>query len=120
MITHKINQFCLLFAILPWILFTLGIIQHTNIHACILALISLFFLCGIKYHKLVLPLYNIYMKIGDVMHCIVSPLLFGSIFIFIFAPLGLLARIFAHKKQLNDTSYFTLRNTPCSNMKEQF
>src|SRR5712691_3754806 len=67
--------------------------------------------------RLLLPLKRLWLKLGHVLHVIVSPIMLGLLYVFSIVSVGLLARLFGKdllslKRDAAATSYWIRRDPP--------
>lgn len=78
-----------------------------------------FALITILKDELLLPLNKLWMRLGLLLGMIVSPIVLGVMFFFLFTPISFLMRLFGrdelHLKKCASTSYWKLRETAGSN-----
>tara|TARA_B100001989_G_C24144636_1_gene271944 strand:- start:64 stop:450 length:387 start_codon:yes stop_codon:yes gene_type:complete len=89
-----------------------------------IAISLIFLLLGIKNSKLLTPLNKLWMKIGNILGNIISPVVMGIIFFFIVTPTGLILRLFKkdvlNLKKNNSNTYWIKKDNKFNNMKNQF
>ena len=110
-----------------WSAIFLIIAYKNSMNAVFLSLAGGFFLCSCCYPEIFLKtrLLQAWIKIGDFLGKINSKIIIFILFFFIFTPIGLLLKIFNKdllSKKLDKTAntYFKLRETPPTDMKNQF
>ncbi len=91
-------------------------LQLNNNHmlAILAGLVSMsFVLASLFFEQLLLPLNRAWMRFGLLLSRIVSPIIFGFIFFFLFAPIGILMKLVGRDelrlKQSNRTSHWKNR-----------
>lgn len=109
---HKFGYF---FAFIFLIVSTYFFFKEISIAFYTSSLLSLvFFLITIFNAKILRPLNKLWMKFGLFLGILVSPLVMGFIFFFIFTPIGISMRLFGRDELLlkfdNKPSYWTKRN----------
>ena len=89
-------------------------------------LISLIFLIlGLINSKLLTPLNKLWIKFGNLLGSIISPIIMAIIFFLVVTPTGILLRIFGKdllniKQKSNKNSYWIKKDKRISKMKQQF
>lgn len=87
---------------------------HYNIAAGLLAASIVFLLISIFSPKMLGPLNRVWMKFGDLLHKIVSPIILAIMYFVVITPFGILMRTFGkdpvHKKwSKEETTYWVTR-----------
>ena len=100
------------------------LLNQEDVRVWSLVISSIFLILGLLDSKILYPLNKIWIKFGNLLGKIVSPLVMGIIFFFVVTPIGFLMRLL--KKDLlnlkfkDNKSYWIEKNEPKSKMKNQF
>ena len=85
---------------------------------------TIFLILGIKNSKLLTPLNKAWIKFGEILGKIVSPIILAVVFFGIVTPIGLLLRLFKkdvlNLKLNNKSSYWLKRDKDMNQMDRQF
>jgi hypothetical protein len=76
-----------------------------------------FLVVAVAMPRLLLPLKRLWLKLGSVLHLVISPIVLGILYVFSFVTVGLLARLFGKdllslKRDAAATSYWVGREPP--------
>tara|TARA_B100001093_G_C26845287_1_gene1022481 strand:+ start:172 stop:549 length:378 start_codon:yes stop_codon:yes gene_type:complete len=116
------------FGILFFIVFLLiaiwPLLSESSIRVWSLIISLIFLLLGLINSKLLTPLKNIWIKLGEFLGKIIAPIIMGIIYFFIVTPIGLIMRI-AGKYLINikyskEKSYWINRKKNIGPMNRQF
>ena len=116
------------FGILFFIVFLLiaiwPLISESSIRVWSLIISLIFLLLGLINSKLLTPLKNVWIKLGEFLGKIIAPIIMGIIYFFIVTPIGLIMRI-AGKDLINikyskEKSYWINRKKNIGPMNRQF
>ena len=116
------------FGILFFIVFLLiaiwPLLSESSIRVWSLIISLIFLLLGLINSKLLTPLKNIWIKLGEFLGKIIAPIIMGIIYFFIVTPIGLIMRI-AGKDLINikyskEKSYWINRKKNIGPMNRQF
>ena len=78
---------------------------------------AFFLLMAIAMPRLLLPLKRLWLKLGSVLHLVISPIVLGLLYVFSIVTVGLLTRLFGKdllslKRDAAATSYWVRREPP--------
>tara|TARA_B100000579_G_C22525723_1_gene708312 strand:+ start:347 stop:727 length:381 start_codon:yes stop_codon:yes gene_type:complete len=89
-----------------------------------LVLSFLFLILGLFNSKILTPIKNIWIKLGEILGKFIAPIVMGLIFFIILTPISLLLRILGKDllktKFLKNSSYWIHRDKDMGSMKKQF
>ena len=99
--------------------------QDQPINFILIFISTIFLILGVFYSKILSPLNNLWIKLGELLGSIVAPIIMALVYFLILTPISLLVRIFGKdllglkflKKQ---NSYWIKRNKDLSKMDKQF
>tara|TARA_B100001027_G_scaffold171913_1_gene123313 strand:+ start:381 stop:758 length:378 start_codon:yes stop_codon:yes gene_type:complete len=100
------------------------LLNQEDVRVWSLVISSIFLILGLLDSKILYPLNKIWIKFGNLLGKIVSPLVMGIIFFIVVTPIGLLMKLL--KKDLLNlkfnkyNSYWVEKREPKSKMKNQF
>ena len=116
------------FGILFFIVFLLiaiwPILSESSIRVWSLIISLIFLLLGLINSKLLTPLKNVWIKLGEFLGKIIAPIIMGIIYFFIVTPIGLIMRIIGKDliniKYSKEKSYWINRKKNIGPMNRQF
>lgn len=111
------KSFGLVFAVLFAIIALVPLYKQGDIRWWSFAISGIFLITSFVAPKILGPLNSVWLKFGDLLHSIVSPVIMGLIFYLVVSPTGLVMRIFSKVplKLMFDrdaTSYWIVRDPP--------
>ena len=100
------------------------LLNGENLRLWSLLISMIFFILGLLNAKILTPFNKIWMKFGEILGSVISPLVMGVIFFGIVTPTGLLLKLIGKdllklKKDKKDT-YWIEKDNSNNNMKNQF
>jgi len=118
------KSFGVIFFVVFLIFGTWPLIYDENIRVWSLIISFIFLLTAITKPEILRPLNYLWIKFGDLLGIIISPIVMGVIFFFVVTPIGLLMKLLG-KDLLNiklskKNSYWIKRNKKIGSMKRQF
>ena len=123
----KINQgknFGILFFIVFFIYGLWPIINSNELRIWSLLIGIIFLIFGLFYPKVLLPLNNVWIKFGEILGKIISPLVMGIVFFVFITPMTFIVRLFGKDllsiKFNSKSSYWINRKKNITSMKKQF
>lgn len=123
----KINQgknFGILFFIVFFIYGLWPIINSNELRIWSLLIGIIFLIFGLFYPKVLLPLNNVWIKFGEILGKIISPLVMGIVFFVFITPMAFIVRLFGKDllsiKFNSKSSYWINRKKNITSMKKQF
>ena len=124
-VTNSSNRgFGLVFFIFFFIVSIYPLFKSGELRYWSLIIAFVFISLGLINSKLLNPLNKIWIKFGNMLGIIISPLVMGVIFFFIITPtsiiLSLLGKDILNLKKNKSKSYWIAKSGPKSNMKNQF
>ena len=118
------KEFGILFFIVFLIIGLWPLLNNSSIRIWALIVALLFLVLGILNLKILTPLKKGWIKFGELLGKIISPIIMGLIFFLIITPIGLFMRLIGkdllNLKYNNDQSYWTKRSKDINTMKKQF
>jgi len=118
------KSFGVIFFVVFLIFGTWPLIYDENIRVWSLITSFIFLLTAITKPKILKPLNHLWIKFGDLLGIIISPIVMGVVFFFVVTPIGLLMRLLGKDllniKFLKKNSYWIQRNKKIGSMKRQF
>ena len=118
------KEFGILFFIVFLIIGLWPLLNNSSIRIWALIIALLFLVLGILNLKILTPLKKGWIKFGELLGKIISPIIMGFIFFLIITPIGLFMRLIGkdllNLKYNNDQSYWTKRSKDINTMKKQF
>tara|TARA_B100001121_G_C18340595_1_gene457721 strand:- start:60 stop:437 length:378 start_codon:yes stop_codon:yes gene_type:complete len=118
------KEFGILFFIVFLIIGLWPLLNNSSIRIWALIVALLFLVLGILNLKILTPLKKGWIKFGELLGKIISPIIMGFIFFLIITPIGLFMRLIGkdllNLKYNNDQSYWTKRSKDINTMKKQF
>jgi len=118
------RSFGIVFSIFFLIISLWPLKSGNELNLFLLLISAIFLLLGLTNSKLLSPLNIIWFKFGLFLGKMVSPVVMGIIFFFVFTPTSLILKIFRkdvlNLKKNNDNSYWIEKSGPKSKMKNQF
>ena len=118
------KEFGILFFIVFLIIGLWPLLNNSSIRIWALIIALLFLVLGILNLQILTPLKKGWIKFGELLGKIISPIIMGFIFFLIITPIGLFMKLL--KKDLlnlkfnNSDTYWIKKNEPKSKMKDQF
>ena len=118
------KEFGILFFIVFLIIGLWPLLNNSSIRIWALIVALLFLVLGILNLKILTPLKKGWIKFGELLGKIISPIIMGFIFFLIITPIGLFMRLIGkdllNLKYNNDQTYWTKRSKDINTMKRQF
>ena len=118
------KSFGIVFFIFFLILATWPLIHGESLRVWSLIVASIFLFLGLINSKLLYPLNLIWMKFGELLGKIISPIVMGIVYFFVITPIGLLMRLMGKdllKTKFNDSkTYWLKREKNIGPMNSQF
>ena len=118
------KEFGILFFIVFLIIGLWPLLNNSSIRIWALIIALLFLFLGILNLQILTPLKKGWIKFGELLGKIISPIIMGFIFFLIITPIGLFMRLIGkdllNLKYNNDQSYWTKRSKDINTMKRQF
>ena len=118
------KEFGILFFIVFLIIGLWPLLNNSSIRIWALIIALLFLVLGILNLQILTPLKKGWIKFGELLGKIISPIIMGLIFFLIITPIGLFMRLIGkdllNLKYNNDQSYWTKRSKDINTMKKQF
>ena len=118
------KEFGILFFIVFLIIGLWPLLNNSSIRIWALIIALLFLFLGILNLQILTPLKKGWIKFGELLGKIISPIIMGFIFFLIITPIGLFMRLIGkdllNLKYNNDQSYWTKRSKDINTMKKQF
>ena len=118
------KEFGILFFIVFLIIGLWPLLNNSSIRIWALIIALLFLVLGILNLQILTPLKKGWIKFGELLGKIISPIIMGLIFFLIITPIGLFMRLIGkdllNLKYNNDKTYWTKRSKDINKMKKQF
>ena len=118
------KEFGILFFIVFLIIGLWPLLNNSSIRIWALIIALLFLVLGILNLQILTPLKKGWIKFGELLGKIISPIIMGFIFFLIITPIGLFMRLIGkdllNLKYNNDQTYWTKRSKDINTMKKQF
>ena len=118
------KEFGILFFIVFLIIGLWPLLNNSSIRIWALIIALLFLFLGILNLQILTPLKKGWIKFGELLGKIISPIIMGFIFFLIITPIGLFMRLIGkdllNLKYNNDQTYWTKRSKDINTMKRQF
>ena len=118
------KEFGILFFIVFLIIGLWPLLNNSSIRIWALIIALLFLVLGILNLQILTPLKKGWIKFGELLGKIISPIIMGFIFFLIITPIGLFMRLIGkdllNLKYNNDKTYWTKRSKDINTMKKQF
>ena len=118
------KEFGILFFIVFLIIGLWPLLNNSSIRIWALIIALLFLVLGILNLQILTPLKKGWIKFGELLGKIISPIIMGFIFFLIITPIGLFMRLIGkdllNLKYNNDQTYWTKRSKDINTMKRQF
>ena len=118
------KEFGILFFIVFLIIGLWPLLNNSSIRIWALIIALLFLVLGILNLQILTPLKKGWIKFGELLGKIISPIIMGLIFFLIITPIGLFMRLIGkdllNLKYNNDKTYWTKRSKDINTMKKQF
>ena len=119
------KSFGIVFFIFFLILATWPLIHGESLRVWSLIVASIFLFLGLINSKLLYPLNLIWMKFGELLGKIISPIVMGIVFFLVVTPIGIIMRLMGKnllglKKNNNKKSYWMKKDNYKTSMKKQF
>ena len=122
--THQNKSFGFLFFLVFALIAFWPIINGHPIRIWAIPFSILFLILGIINSKLLTPFKYLWIKLGEILGLIISPIIMSVIYFFIITPIGLFMRIIGKDilglKFNNNKSYWVKRLSKINSMKRQF
>lgn len=87
------KSFGLIFAVFFLIAFTFLLLKYGSIYWSLFIVSGVFFVMSFVASKLLSPLHRLWLRLGELLHKIVSPVIFAVIYFLLITPISLLKRI---------------------------
>jgi hypothetical protein len=118
------RNFGILFFIVFFLYGAWPIINSNELKIWSLLIGILFLIFGLFFPKVLLPLNNIWIKFGELLGKIISPLVMGIVFFVFITPMAFIIRLFGkdllNMKFNSKSSYWINRKKNITSMKKQF
>jgi len=118
------RSFGILFFLVFLIISIWPIFYSGDVRLWSLVLSFLFLILGLFNSKILTPIKNIWIKLGEILGKFIAPIVMGLIFFIILTPISLLLRILGKDllktKFLKNSSYWIHRDKDMGSMKKQF
>ena len=118
------KEFGILFFIVFLIIGLWPLLNNSSIRIWALIIALLFLVLGILNLQILTPLKKGWIKFGELLGKIISPIIMGFIFFLIITPIGLFMRLIGkdllNLKYNNDQTYWTKRSKDINTMTKQF
>ena len=116
------------FGILFFIVFVLygvwPILQSNDPRVWSLIIGAVFLILALFYSKVLIPLNNIWIKFGELLGKIISPIVMAFVYFFVITPIGIIVRLFGKDllqiKFNSKSTYWINRKKNIGSMKRQF
>jgi len=119
------RSFGLLFFFVFFILALWPLTKKGELNLYLISIASIFLVLGLLNSKILSPLNNLWVKLGEILGRIIAPIVMAIVYFFILTPISLLVRLFGKDligiKFSNDIkSYWVKRKKHLGSMDKQF
>ena len=119
------KSFGLVFFVIFIIIALWPLLNDGNIRIWSIIVSIIFLILGLLNSKILTPFNKLWMRLGDILGIIVSPIVMGVVYFGIITPIGLIMKLFGKdvlnlKLDKNKKTYWTLKKKIPSKMKDQF
>ena len=118
------RNFGILFSIVFVLYGVWPILQSNDPRVWSLIIGAVFLILALFYSKVLIPLNNIWIKFGELLGKIISPIVMAFVYFFVITPIGIIARLFGKDllqiKFNSKSTYWINRKKNIGSMKRQF
>ena len=119
------KNFGIVFSLIFFIISLYLYFVYDKIYYQLFALSIIFLLASVLFSKILIIPNKIWVKFGNILNRIISPIIMFIIYFFVITPIGLMMKILGkdllnQKINIQKKSYWTLKNNSSSSIKDQF